>query len=183
MKKAIVLFKEGFEEVEALSVVDVLRRGNIPCELVGMDKKEVTSSHHITIQMDKIFDEECFDADLVVLPGGLPGATNLRDDERVINLLQKFNENNKLIGAICAGPISLQKAGIIKGKKFTCYPGFEDQLTDGIYTKSLVEVDGNIITGCGPAASFEFGYTLLDHLGGDSAPLKEGMQYNLLLSK
>lgn len=180
MKKAIVLFKEGFEEVEALTVVDVFRRANFPCLMVGMDSEEVTSSHQITVKMDTLFTEECLEADLVVLPGGLPGATNLRDDARVIQLLNKFNDENKWIGAICAGPIALQKAGIIKDKKFTCAPGFEDQLPDGCHQNTLVEIDGNIITGRGPAASLEFAYTLLEKLGGDSTPLREGMQYNFL---
>lgn len=180
MKKAIVLFKEGFEEVEALSVVDVFRRANMPCIMVGMDSLEVTSSHQITVKMDVLFDESVKDADMVVLPGGLPGANHLRDDERVIDLLKEFNAQNKWIGAICAGPISLEKAGIIKDKKFTCAPGFETQLPSGCHQNTLVEVDGNIITGRGPAASFEFGYVLLEKLGGDASPLREGMQYNFL---
>lgn len=180
MKKTIVLFKEGFEEVEALSVVDVFRRANMPCLMVGMDSEEVTSSHQITIKMDTLFNEEVKDADLVVLPGGLPGANNLRDDERVINILKEFNDQGKWIGAICAGPIALQKAGIIKGKNFTCAPGFEDQLPDGCHQDTLVEIDGHLITGRGPAASFEFAYTLLEKMGGDSAPLRQGMQYNFL---
>ena len=180
MKKAIVLFKEGFEEVEALTVVDVFRRANMPCLMIGMDSNEVTSSHQITVKMDALFSEECYEADLVVLPGGLPGATNLREDPRVIDILKKFYDDGKWIGAICAGPISLQKAGIIKDKKFTCAPGFEDQLPDGCHQDTLVEVDGHIVTSRGPAASLEFAYTLLEKLGGDSAPLREGMQYNFL---
>ena len=98
--KAIVLIKEGFEEVEALSVVDVLRRGEMNCELVGMDAMRVTSSHGIEVSMDRLFDETAYDADVVVLPGGLPGARSLHDDERVIDLLKDFNEKGKWIAAI-----------------------------------------------------------------------------------
>ena len=126
--KTVVLFKDGFEELEALSVVDVLRRGGNECEMIGMDKNEAISSHQITVKMDRVFDETVYDADVVVLPGGLPGATSLRDDERVIRLLQDFHQKGKWICAICAGPISLEKAGVINGKKYTCYPGFEKEI-------------------------------------------------------
>ena len=120
MKKAIVLFKEGFEELEALSVVDVFRRANMECLMIGMDQDKVKSSHGIEVTMDCVYDDSVKKADLVVLPGGLPGATSLRDDHRVIELLQEFYRDGKIIGAICAGPISLQKANIIQGKNFTC---------------------------------------------------------------
>ena len=160
--KAIVLFKEGFEELEALSVVDVLRRADVKCEMVGMDSMEVTSSHGIKVSMDCLFDESTYEADIVVLPGGLPGATSLRDDYRVIDIIIDFNEKKKWIAAICAGPISLEKAGIVSGKNLTCYPGFEKEIPSGIYQDSLVCVDGNIITGRGPAAALEFAYTILE---------------------
>ena len=179
--KAAVLFKNGFETIEALTVVDVMYRGKVPCLMVGMDELEVTSSHNITVKMDCLFDEGALeDLDLVVLPGGLPGATNLQADERVINLLKEMNEKGKYIAAICAGPISLETSGVVKGKKYTCYPGFNEQITSGCYTDSLVEVDGNIITGRGPAATLEFAYTLLGLMGGDSESVREGMQYKFL---
>ena len=127
MKKVAVLFHDGFEEVEALSVVDIMRRANVECTMVGMDKLEVTSSHQIKIKMDQIYDGlDNYDA--VVIPGGMPGASNLRDDSRVIDLVKQFNHDGKIIGAICAGPIVLQEADVIKGKTVTCYPGFEEQL-------------------------------------------------------
>ncbi len=180
MKKAIVLFKDGFEELEALSVVDVLRRANMECLMVGMDSLEVTSSHHITLKMDQLYNENVKDASLVVIPGGMPGATSLRDDARVIALLKEFNQQNKLIGAICAGPITLQKAGILNGKNYTCYPGFENEIADGNYKNSLVEVDDNIITAKGPGASLPFAYTLLEQLQEDSQTIQDSMQYTFL---
>ena len=179
MKKVAVLFHDVFEEVEALSVVDIMRRANVECTMVGMDKLEVTSSHQIKIKMDQIYDGlDNYDA--VVIPGGMPGASNLRDDSRVIDLVKQFNHDGKIIGAICAGPIVLQEADVIKGKTVTCYPGFEEQLIGSNYQEALVQRDENIITGKGPAAALAFGYTLLEALGCDSSVIKEGMQYTYL---
>ena len=117
MKKIAVLCKDGFEEIEALTPVDVLRRANVHVDLVGMDDLKVTSSHQITIQMDCVFNDQIKEYDGIVIPGGLPGATNLRDDARVIEIVQQFNLEHKLIAAICAGPISLGKAGLSEGKR------------------------------------------------------------------
>lgn len=178
--KVSVLFKDGFEELEALSVVDVLRRANVPCEMVGMDKDRALGSHGIDIKMDRIFDESVYDSDAVVLPGGLPGATSLRDDERVIDLLKDFNAKGKWIAAICAGPISLEKANVVAGKKYTCYPGFDKEIPSGEYQDTLVYVDQNIITGRGPAAALEFAYTILEQLGYEAKEIAEGMQYHYL---
>jgi len=178
--KGAVLFKDGFEELEALSVVDVLRRANILCDMVGMDKLEATSSRGIEIKMDKLFDESLYDYDLVVLPGGLPGATSLRDDKRVIDLLQDFHKKEKLIAAICAGPISLEKADVLQGKKFTCYPGFEEEIPSGQYQDTLICEDDHIITGRGPAAALAFAYALLEKLGGTSKDIAESMQYHYI---
>lgn len=178
--KAIVLFKDGFEELEALSVVDVLRRAQVSCDMVGMDSLEVVSSHQIKIKMDKLFNNDDYNADIVVLPGGLPGATSLRDDERVIDILKDFNDKGKLIAAICAGPISLEKANVVKGKKYTCYPGFEKEIPSGEYQDTLTCVDQNLITGRGPAAALKFAYTILEKLGQDSKDISHGMQYHYL---
>ena len=101
MKKIAVLCKDGFEEIEALTPVDVLRRANVHVDLVGMDDLKVTSSHQITIQMDCVFNDQIKEYDGIVIPGGLPGATNLRDDARVIEIVQQFNQEHKLIAAIC----------------------------------------------------------------------------------
>ena len=110
------------------------------------------------------FNEEIKEYDMVVLPGGMPGSVNLRDDERVINLLKEFNSNNKKIAAICAGPISLGKAGLSEGKNVTCYPGFEEQLGNCNYQKELVVIDRNIITGRGPAAAIPFAFEILKQI-------------------
>ena len=116
---------------------------------------------------------------MVVLPGGMPGSVNLRDDERVINLLKEFNSNNKKIAAICAGPISLGKAGLSEGKNVTCYPGFEDQLGNCNYQKELVVVDGNIITGRGPAAAIPFAFEILKQIAPEKVEeIKKAMLFN-----
>ena len=180
MKKVAVLFHDGFEVLEALSVVDVMTRANVTCTMVGMDKLEVESSHHIKVVMDCLCDENIETYDALVIPGGLPGATNLRDDKRVIDLVQKFNNANKIVAAICAGPIVFEKAGVIKDKKVTCFPGFEKELNSAIYQDTLVYQDGNIITGRGPAASLAFSYCILEALGIDSSNIQEGMQYKFL---
>ena len=181
--KAIVLFKDGFEELEALSVVDVLRRAQVPCVMVGMDKMDVTSSHQITVHMDCLFDETVYDADVVILPGGLPGATSLRDDQRVMDILKDFNEKGKWIASICAGPISLEKSGVVKGKKFTCFPVFEKDIPSGIHQDTLTYVDQNIITGRGAGVALEFAYVILDQLGYDSQKISQSMQYDNLLNR
>lgn len=182
MKKIAVLCKEGFEEIEALTPVDVLRRAGVHVDLVGMDQKEVTSSHQITIKMDCLFNDDLYQYDGVVIPGGLPGAINLRDDDRVIEIVKDFYEKGKLVSAICAGPIVLAKAGILKDKICTCSPGFETQLTGANYQEAIVQKDDHIITGKGPAAALEFGYTILESLGYDSSNLRQGMQYEYLMN-
>ena len=182
MKKIAVLCKDGFEEIEALTPVDVLRRANVHVDLVGMDDLKVTSSHQITIQMDCVFNDQIKEYDGIVIPGGLPGATNLRDDARVIEIVQQFNQEHKLIAAICAGPIVLAKAGILKDKICTCSPGFETQLTGANYQEAIVQKDDHIITGKGPAAALEFGYTILESLEYDSSNLRQGMQYEYLMN-
>lgn len=180
MKKVAVLFHDGFEELEALSVVDIMRRSNVICTMVGMNKDEVTSSHQIKIKMDCLFNQDIYSYDAIVIPGGMPGASNLKEDQRVIDIVKKFNQDHKLIGAICAGPIVLQEADVIKGKTVTCFPGFEQQLISANYQEALVQVDENIVTAKGPAAALAFGYTLLEVLGCDSDVIKEGMQYKYL---
>ena len=163
--KVAVLLANGFETLEGLTVVDILRRAEVECNTFALEGTEVKTSHNIKVQADKnIMDEEIKDYDYIVLPGGMPGATNLRDNERVIELVKEFNNKNKWVCAICAGPIALGKAGITEGKIVTCYPGFEDQLGNCNYKEDLVVVDGNIITGKGPAAAIPFAFEILSKI-------------------
>ena len=168
--KVAVLLANGFETLEGLTVVDILRRGEVECNTFALEGNEVTTSHNIKVKADKnIMDEEIKSYDILVLPGGMPGSTNLRDNERVINLIKEFNSNKKLVCAICAGPIALGKAGITEGRSVTCYPGFENQLGNCNYKDDLVVVDENIITGRGPVAAIPFAFEILTKISAEKA--------------
>lgn len=180
-KRVAVILADGFEEVEALLVVDILRRASILCDTISIKDKEVKSSHGIIVKADRLITESSMEEyDMLVLPGGGLGADNLRDNSMVIDWVKYFNQNNKYIAAICAAPQVLAKAGIIEGRRITSYPDdkYKKILSSGIYTDEMVVVDNNIITSRGPATTFTFAYKLLDILGGDSDTLKEGMLYN-----
>lgn len=164
MKKVCILLAEGFEEIEALTVSDIMRRAEVTCDLVSIGGKQVKSSHGVIVEADKVF-EEHMEYDLVVIPGGMPGAANLRDDERVIKFVKKQNKEGKLLGAICAGPIVLGRAGLTEGRDITSYPGYEDELPNCEYLEEAVVVDKNIITSRGPATAMTFAYKLLEILG------------------
>jgi len=184
MSKVAVLLAPGFEEIEALTVVDVLRRADVTCHMVSiLDHTEVEGSHGIAVLADKVFDEFMLDYDMIVLPGGMPGAANLKADERVLTLVQQYaQESTKYIGAICAAPIVLAEAGIVAGKRLTSYPASEyvELFTEANYLDELVVVDDNIITSRGPATSLLFAYTLVDVLGGDSVNLRSEMLFDML---
>lgn len=183
MKKVCVLLAEGFEEIEALTVSDIMRRADVTCDLVSITgDKMVKSSHKLVVQADKLF-EENMEYDLVVIPGGIPGATNLRDDNRVIQFIKKQNKEGKLIGAICAGPIVLGRAELTEGKSMTSYPGYEDELPNCEYLEEAVVVDGNIITSRGPATAMAFSYKLLEKLGYENKveSISSGMLYKMFI--
>ncbi|MEN8078001.1 DJ-1 family glyoxalase III [Clostridioides difficile] len=165
--KVAVLLAEGFETIEALTTVDILRRAGVTCNTFATKNLEVTTSHSVTIKADKVLNDEVYDYDVVVLPGGMPGSVNLRDDDKVNELVKKFYDEGKIVAAICAGPITLGKLGIVNGKNATCYPGFDDQLVGCNYKEDLVVVDGNIITGRGPAAAIPFAFEILKHVAPD----------------
>ena len=179
------MLADGFEEIEALTVVDVLRRAGMTCNTVGVTGATVTGSHGIPVIADLTLEDSIADYDMIVLPGGLPGATNLRDCDTVIEYVKAFDEDpDKYVAAICAAPMCFAKAGIASGRTVTSYPDDEYRalFTDANYIEDLVAVDGHMITSRGPATTLEFAFTLLEALGGDSAGLREGMQYNRLLS-
>lgn len=186
MKKAVILFAEGFEEIEALSVVDILRRAGIVCDMCSIGGKVVSGAHKIKIEADLLFDETNFDEyDALILPGGMPGSAYLRDDKRVIEVVKKYNNEDKIIGAICAAPLVLERAEIIEGRKITSYPSEKETLKASKYVDDLVAVDNNLITSRGPATAFYFAYEILNKLGAkdEAANLKEGMLLNFVESK
>lgn len=157
----------GFEEVEALAPVDILRRGNAEVSTVAIGPdRQVTGAHGITVVADLTFDEarsEFSDADFLMLPGGLPGASNLASFTPLCDLLQAHAAADKHIAAICASPgMVLGSLGIVDGKHFTCYPGFEKYAPEGLYdNEKRVVINGNIITGNGPSSAIPFGLAVL----------------------
>ena len=186
MAKVYVFVANGFEDVEALIPIDVLRRGNVEVITVSTtDTDIVESAHGVGICADVMFDDCDFaDADLLMLPGGMPGASNLFAHEGVCKALLSQQEQEKKIAAICASPaVVLAQLGILDGKKATCYPGFEQMLTTADYTGELVTVDGNITTGEGPAAAFPYAYTILADLVDEqtASQIAEGMRFKHLM--
>ena len=182
MPKVAVILANCFEEIEALTVVDVLRRANITCHMVGFEDK-VTGSHAIQVLADRVFDGNLSEYDMIVLPGGMPGSAHLRDNEQLVSELQRFEETGKKVAAICAAPIALNRAGLLEGRNFTCYDGVQEQIADGHYHKETIVVDGNIITSRGPATALAFAYHLVEILGGDAESLRNGMLYTDLFEK
>ena len=187
MKKVYVFLADGFEDVEALIPVDVFRRGGLDVTTVSIsDFPLVRSAHGVNIETDIMFEQGDFaDADLVFLPGGMPGATNLFEHKGVCKVVVDQFAAGKKIAAICAAPaVVLGQLGLLEGKKATCYPGFEDMLDGAQYTADLVTVDGNVTTGEGPAAAFPFAYELLAQLAGKqtSDQIAEGMRFKHLMA-
>ena len=166
MKKTILLTADGFEEVEGLTVVDLLRRAGISCEIVSLsDRETVTGSHNICIRADRGFSTiSPDDLDAVILPGGMPGTTHLAEDERVLALLRAMYGDGKLIAAICAAPTVLAKAGLLSGRDATCYPGLEDRLVGAHFSDARVVQDGTVITSRGVGTAIPFALALISFL-------------------
>jgi 4-methyl-5(b-hydroxyethyl)-thiazole monophosphate biosynthesis len=188
MKKVYVFLADGFEDVEALIPVDVLRRGGVDVTTVSIsDFPLVTSAHGVNIEADIMFEQGDFsDADLIFLPGGMPGASNLFAHKGVCKVVVDQFAAGKKVAAICAAPgVVLGQLGILEGKKATCYPGFEQMLDGATYTADLVTVDGNVTTAEGPAAAFPFAYELLAQLVDKktSDQIAEGMRFKHLMQK
>jgi protein deglycase len=187
MKKVAVLLAEGYEEGESLFLIDILRRAQIECHSVSVDGNEtVTGGHAITAVADRVLDNSIMAYDMIVLPGGLPGADNLKNNLKVIETVQAFDRDpEKYVAAICAAPQVLKEAGITTGRKLTSYPAdkYRQMFTDADYRDEIVVVDDHLITSQGPATTLAFAYTLVDVLGGDSEPLKTKMLYNRLLEQ
>ena len=168
MKKVSIFLAEGFEEVEALTPADLLRRAGAEVTLAAVgEKKEVSGSHGIAIIADQLFTDMDFaDMDLLVLPGGMPGTLNLKACEPLLKLLKEHDAEGKKLAAICAAPTVLGYAGLLKGKKATCYPGCEEGLTGAIPVTDPVVTDGTITTSRGVGTAIPFALSLIAELYG-----------------
>lgn len=178
MAQIIVLLAQGFEEIEAVSIIDVCRRGGIEVHCVGVDSTMVCGANKITIQADCTLDTiHANDYDMVVLPGGFGGTQVLASNDKVQTLLKEFKNTDKAIGAICAAPLALHKAGVLS-QNYTCYPSIEQSIRLNGYqaTMNVVEED-NILTSRGPATAICFGLAIVAKLVGNDVAqsLKGGL--------
>lgn len=154
---------EGFEEIEAVTIADVLRRGGADVKTVSTGTKLLKGAHGIAVEADLTIDEaDTAGCEMIIFPGGMPGTINLKKDRRVTDIITAFaKDSNKTIAAICAAPMILGGLGILKGKKATIYPGMEDGLTGAEPCEDKVVTDGNIITSKAPGTAMEFALELL----------------------
>jgi 4-methyl-5(b-hydroxyethyl)-thiazole monophosphate biosynthesis len=168
--KIAVHLAEGFEEIEAICIIDVLRRAGFDVITVSVTGDlMVTGSHDIPVIADGHFENIDYNSiDMIVLPGGMPGAKNLNSHEGLKNQILQFNESGKPLGAICAAPLVFGKLGILKGKNATCYPGNEEYLEGAEITGSPTEVAGNIITGKGAGVAIDFALKIVEQLKGEA---------------
>ena len=179
MKKVVLVLSAGFEELEAVTVIDILRRANINVEVVGLRDVQLTGSRGITILCDEVFDYySCLEFDGVIMVGGMENAINLSEDEHVLQLLSEYMEKGKLVAGICATPaIVFAQAGIMEGKRATCYPS--DTLTmnmEGEYEDSPCVVCDNLITSQSPDTALEFALTIVEYLGENAKEVYRELQ-------
>ncbi len=174
---------EGYEEVEALTCVDVLRRAGIDAKMVSVTGDlMVRGAHGVNIEADILFEDADYDAcEMIVLPGGMPGAVNLRDHAGLTACMEAFAKAGKPLAAICAAPLALAAHGALDGKQATIYPGMEEYLPGSASTGEFVTVDSNVITGMGPALAMEFALALVEFLKG--AKVKKEVASGLLYDR
>jgi protein deglycase len=178
-KRAVVVLAPGFEEIEAVAPVDVLRRAGVEVAVAGLDGRTVVGSHGIALQADVVMAEVKEAPDAVILPGGMPGAENLARSAAVERLVKAVLQKGGICAAICAAPaFALAKFGILEGKRATCYPGCEGRFPrTATVSEDRVVVDGNVVTSRGPGTALEFSLALAEILAGKPAAdkLREGM--------
>ena len=169
MTKKVALFIEnGSEELEFIAPLDIMRRANLEVDLISANNEDfITSSHNVKIIVDKKIEEvnNILDYDAIVIPGGMPGSTLLRDNKKIIEFYQTMYNSGKLVAAICAAPIVLSAAGITNDKEVTSYPGFDKEINYKNYnSEKAVVIDKNVITAQGPAVAILFGYEIVNYL-------------------
>jgi protein deglycase len=181
MAQIYMFFANGFEEIEGITVVDLLRRAGMEVDMVSIEQdKIVIGSHNIKVQADKHFNEVDFlDGEMIVLPGGMPGTTNLLKHEGLSNLIKEYNKEEKMLAAICAAPSVLGANGALQGKNVTCYPGFENKLIGGTLKSQAVVRDGNVITSRSAGTSILFAAEIISYFKGKAAAekIKESIIY------
>ena len=181
MSRIGVLLAEGFEEIEAVTIIDVLRRAGLEVTILGGGGAKIGGAHGLQVEADQILEEDPgSDWSALVLPGGLPGATNLRDNPIVLELIRSTHAAGGKLAAICAAPIVLGSAGVLEGRRATCYPGFEEGLTGAECSEDRVVVDGDITTSRGPGTSLDFALCLVSQFKDQETAdaLREGMLIN-----
>jgi protein deglycase len=167
MPKVAVVLADGFEEVEAMSIIDVLRRAGIETVIAGLHEGRIISTRKVNVVPDTTIDAiNADDFDMLVLPGGQPGTDNMNADAHVKKLIKDFSQKGKLLGAICAAPIVLAAAGVLQGKRVTSYPGYQEDLIGAIYEEKPVVADGNVFTSRGPGTALAFALALVERLAG-----------------
>lgn len=178
MAKVVVPIAEGFEEIEAVSLIDVMRRGGIEVVVAGVNNKLVQGANGIKIECDTLIDSvSSSDLDMIVLPGGWGGTDILAKDEKVQNLIKEMANSDKRVGAICAAPFALNQAGVLQDE-YTCYPSVEEQIQkDGYRSDRMVVKSGNVLTSRGPGTAICFGLAIVRELVGEETyqALKGGL--------
>ncbi len=169
VKKALVLLANGCEEMEAVTTIDILRRGGIDVTVAGVTGNVVTASRGVKLVPDLSLDEALKHGpwDMVVMPGGMDGTRALTEDQRVQSLLRETHAGGRVVAAICAAPMALERAGLLKGRRFTAYPGvLKVDAGGGTYTGTRVEIDGNVVTSRGPGTAVDFALALVELAAG-----------------
>jgi 4-methyl-5(b-hydroxyethyl)-thiazole monophosphate biosynthesis len=168
-KKVVIVLADGFEEIEAITPIDVLKRAELDVTVAGLESKVVKGSHGTPIETDCLLSDISETPDCIFLPGGLPGSKNLAKSNLVKDLIHKINDDGKTIAAICAAPaLVLNPTGLLKGRRATCYPGFEKHFDDSVtFVRERVVEDGNILTSRGPGTALEFSIHLAGILAGE----------------
>lgn len=172
---------EGFEEVEAIATLDVIRRAKIDIETVGVGSKNITGAHGVTVRCDIDTDEATFTGlEGVILPGGMPGTKNLLADDHVNKAIDYCYSQGKLVSAICAAPMILGVKGLLRGKEATCFPGFEGDLEGAVISEKYYVTDGNIITARGMGSAINFGLEIVKYFKDEATAneLKATLQYS-----
>ncbi len=181
MRKAAVFLATGYEEIEALTVVDLCRRAGVETDMVSVTgEREVTGSHGISVAADQILAQIAFsEYDMLILPGGMPGTKNLEAQEALMEQIDAFAEAGKYIAAICAAPSIFGHRGILQGRRACCYPSFESHLAGAEVTQNPVEISGNVITSRGMGTAIPFGLAIVGVLAGKEAAdrLAEGIVF------